>query len=47
VEEIENVIFDGAIAASCTMKLKDAATPDMIKKMNENPDLISVSQVEI
>lgn len=47
VEEIENVIFDGAIAASCTMKLKDAATPDMLKKMNENPDLISVSQVEI
>ncbi|MDY0082422.1 MAG: 3-phosphoglycerate dehydrogenase [Ignavibacteriaceae bacterium] len=47
VEEVENVIFDGAIAASCTMKLKDAATPDMIKKMNENPDLISISQVEI
>ena len=47
VEEIENVIFDGAIAASCTMKLKNAATADMIKKMSENANVISVSHVEI
>ena len=47
VEEIENVIFDGAIAASCTMKLKNAVTADMIKKMSENANVISVSHVEI
>jgi D-3-phosphoglycerate dehydrogenase len=47
IEEIENVIFDGAVAASCTMKLKNAATADMIKKMTENPNVISVSHVEI
>ena len=47
IEEIENVIFDGGVAASCTMKLKNAATSDMLKKMSENPNVISVSHVEI
>jgi len=47
IEEIENVIFDGGIAASCTMKLKNAATADMLKRMSENPNVISVSHVEI
>jgi len=47
VEDIENVIFDGGIAASCTMKLKNAATADMLKKMSENQNVISVSHVEI
>jgi D-3-phosphoglycerate dehydrogenase len=47
IEEIENVIFDGGIAASCTMKLRNAASSDMLKKMSENPNVISVSHVEI
>jgi D-3-phosphoglycerate dehydrogenase / 2-oxoglutarate reductase len=47
IEEIENVIFDGGVAASCTMKLKNAATAEMLKKMSENSDVISVSHVEI
>ena len=47
IEEIENVIFDGGIAASCTMKLKNAASSDMLKKMSENPNVISVSHVQI
>jgi D-3-phosphoglycerate dehydrogenase len=47
VEEIENVIFDGGIAASCTMKLKNAATADMLRKMSENQNVISVSHVAI
>lgn len=47
IEEIENVIFDGGIAASCTMKLKNAATADMLRKMSENTNVISVSHVEI
>jgi D-3-phosphoglycerate dehydrogenase len=47
VEEIENVIFDGGIAASCTMKLKNAATAEMLKQMSENLNVISVSHVEI
>ena len=47
IEEIENVIFDGGIAASCTMKLKNAASSDMLKTMSENPNVISVSHVEI
>jgi len=47
IEEIENVIFDGGLAASCTMKLKNAANADMLKKMSENTNVISVSHVEI
>jgi len=47
IEEIENKIFEGGIAASCTMKLHSAATPNMLVKINENPEVISVSHVEI
>jgi len=47
VEEIENVIFDGGVAASCTMKLKNPASADMLKKMSKNSNVISVSHVEI
>ncbi len=47
VEEVENVIFDGGLAASCSMKLNKKPTADMLKKMNDNPNIISVSSVEI
>jgi D-3-phosphoglycerate dehydrogenase len=47
IEEIENVIFDGALAASCTMKLINAVSPDMLKQMRDDPNIISVSHVEI
>ena len=46
-EEIENIVFEGGIAACCTMKLISAVSPDMIKKMNENPDILSISHVAI
>jgi D-3-phosphoglycerate dehydrogenase / 2-oxoglutarate reductase len=47
IEEIENIIFEGGIAACCTMKLQIAATADMLKKISENTNVISVSHVEI
>lgn len=47
IEEIENIIFEGGIAACCTMKLQTAATADMLKKISENVNVISVSHVEI
>jgi len=47
IEEIENIIFEGAIAACCTMKLKLPATAEMLKQISSNPDVISVSHVEI
>jgi D-3-phosphoglycerate dehydrogenase len=47
IEEIENIIFEGGIAACCTMKLKLPATAEMLKQISENPDVISVSHVEI
>ena len=47
IEEIENIIFEGGIAACCTMKLQTAATAEMLKSIKENPNVISVSHVEI
>ncbi len=47
IEEIENVIFEDGIAASCTMKLIKPVTDDMIKKMNEIPDVLSISLAEL
>ena len=47
IEEIENLIFDGGIAACCTMKLKNPVTAEMLKKMSENSNILSVSHVEM
>jgi len=47
IEEIENIIFEGGIAACCTMKLQNGASAEMLKKISENPDVLSVSHVEI
>src|SRR3989339_798546 len=47
IEEVENVIFDGGIVASCTMKLESAATAEMLETIRNNPDIISYSHVEL
>lgn len=47
IEEIENIIFEGGTAACCTMKLMGPASADMLKKMNENPNILSLSHVAI
>ena len=43
IEEIENIIFEGGTAACCTMKLMGPASAEMLKKMNDNPNVLSVS----
>jgi D-3-phosphoglycerate dehydrogenase len=47
VEEVENIIFDGGIAACCTMKLKSAVPHDSLERIKENPNVLSVSHVAI
>jgi D-3-phosphoglycerate dehydrogenase len=47
IEEIENIIFDGGVVACCTMKLKTPLTTEMLKQMNENTNVLSVSHVAI
>jgi D-3-phosphoglycerate dehydrogenase len=47
IEEIENIIFEGGIVACCTMKLRTPATADMLKQMNENKNVLSISHVAI
>lgn len=43
IEEVENVIFEGGIAACCTMKLNKAASSEMMKCFRENQDILSIS----
>ena len=43
IEEIENIIFQGGVVACCTLKLKSEVTPEMLKEMKENADVISIS----
>lgn len=47
IEEVENIIFDGGIAATCTMKLKSAASDLMLTTIKNNPNVLSVSHVAI
>jgi len=47
IEEVENVIFDGGLAASCTMKLNKSATPDMLESIRKCENVINLSHVEI
>lgn len=47
IEEVENIIFDGGLAATCTMKLKIAATDEMLGAIKNNPNVLSVSHVAI
>jgi len=47
IEEVENVIFEGGIAACCTMKINKAATSEMLKCFRENENILSISHVTI
>lgn len=47
IEEIENIIFEGGVVACCTMKLRTAATAEMLKQMRENPNVLSISHVAV
>lgn len=47
IEEVENVIFEGGIAACCTMRLSKAATEDMLEQLRNNHNVLSISHVEI
>jgi D-3-phosphoglycerate dehydrogenase / 2-oxoglutarate reductase len=47
IEEIENVIFEGGIAACCTMKLKSEVTSDMLSEMRDIHDVLSISHTSI
>ncbi|MCE1189102.1 MAG: phosphoglycerate dehydrogenase [Ignavibacteria bacterium] len=47
VEEIENVIFDGGIAASCTMKLQSEVPAERLIMIKDNPNVLSVSHVAL
>ncbi|MEW6196254.1 MAG: hydroxyacid dehydrogenase [Bacteroidota bacterium] len=47
VEEVENIIFDGGLVACCTMKLRSAATSEMLETIRNNPNVITYSHVSL
>ncbi len=47
IEDIENVIFDGGVAACCTMKLKEAISADVLKVISANENVLNVSHAAI
>jgi D-3-phosphoglycerate dehydrogenase len=47
IEEIENVIFQGGVAASCTMKLESPVSAERLKIMQDIPDVLSISHVAL
>lgn len=47
IEEIENVIFQGGVAASCTMKLQSPVSAERLKTMQDIPDVLSISHVAL
>lgn len=47
IEEVENVVFDGGLVASCTMKLNSKASGDMLEEIRNNPNVISYSHTSI
>ena len=47
IEEIENVIFEGGVAACCTLRLMKPANSEMLKLMNDNTDVLSISHVSL
>jgi len=47
IEEVENIIFEGGIVACCTMKLKIAATNEMLSAIRNNPNVLTVSHTAL
>ena len=47
IEEIDNVIFEGGAVGCCTMRTKATLTTDMLKEINENPNVISTTLVSL
>ena len=48
VEEVQNIIFDGAAAASCRIQLMEEPAPDVLAGIKSgNPDIISVEAIRL
>jgi D-3-phosphoglycerate dehydrogenase len=48
VEEVKNIIFEGAAAANCRIQLGGEPTPDVLASIkNGNPDIISIEMLRI
>jgi len=43
IEEMENMIFEGGATASCTLRLDDMPTAEVLAAIKKNPDIIQLS----
>jgi D-3-phosphoglycerate dehydrogenase / 2-oxoglutarate reductase len=48
IEEVQNVVFDGALAASCRIQLSGQPPPSLLSTMQEgNPDILGLDLLQI
>ncbi len=47
VEEMENTIFDGAVAACCKIKLDSRPGPEVVEEIRSAAEIIHVDLVEL
>ncbi len=43
IEEMQNIIFDGGLAASCTLRLDDSVSPDLLAKLEGMDNIIQIT----
>ncbi|MDZ7723866.1 MAG: 3-phosphoglycerate dehydrogenase family protein [candidate division KSB1 bacterium] len=44
IEEMQNIIFDGGRAASCTLQLDDSVSPELIRKLADMEHIIQIAK---
>jgi D-3-phosphoglycerate dehydrogenase len=47
IEEVQNIIFEGATAASCRIQLDSEPTPALLDAIKQIPDIIGVESLQI
>jgi D-3-phosphoglycerate dehydrogenase / 2-oxoglutarate reductase len=47
IEEVQNVVFEGALAASCRLQLTGQPAPSLLSTIQENPDIIGLDLLQI
>jgi len=47
IEEVQNVVFEGALAASCRIQLAGQPEPSLLSTIQENPDIIGLDLLQI
>jgi len=47
IEEVQNLVFDGALAASCRIQLGGEPPASLLSTIQQNPDIIGLDLLQI